>query len=60
MVSLHGTGIGGGIVIGRARVLDSGSRDVARRRIESADVAAEQQRLAQALGQVKSELAKLV
>lgn len=60
MFSLNGTGIGGGIVIGRARVLDTGSRrDVARQRIEADGVAAEQRRLDQALAQVRNELAGL-
>ncbi len=60
MFSLNGTGIGGGIVIGRARVLDTGSRrDVARQRIDAHGVAAEQQRLDQALDQVRNELAGL-
>ena len=34
MFSLHGTGIGGGIVIGRARVLESRQRDVVRYRLQ--------------------------
>ena len=60
MVRLEGTGIGGGIAVGRARVLEVASRDVPRRRIDSAETGAEQLRLAQAVGQVKAELAGLV
>ena len=60
MLKLNGTGIGGGIVIGRARVLASASRDVMRRRIDAGDIAAEQQRLSQAVDQVRSELQALV
>ena len=57
MFSLHGTGIGGGIVIGRARVLESRQRDVTRYRLAPAQVDAELARLESALAQVKSELA---
>lgn len=60
MFSLNGTGIGGGIVIGRARVLASASRDVPRLRIETQAVSAEQARLSKALDQVRQELAALV
>ncbi|NBS65383.1 MAG: phosphoenolpyruvate--protein phosphotransferase [Betaproteobacteria bacterium] len=60
MLQLSGSGIGGGIAIGRARVLEVASRDVPRRRIEPADIEAEQLRLSQAIGQVKAELAGLV
>lgn len=59
MFSLQGSGIGGGVVIGRARVFESGSRDIERRRIESADVGHETARLDRALEQVKSELLTL-
>jgi len=60
VLRLSGSGIGGGIAIGRARVLEVASRDVPRRRIEAADIEAEQGRLLQAIGQVKSELVGLV
>ena len=60
MLQLSGSGIGGGIAIGRARVLEVASRDVPRRRIEPADIEAEQLRLSQAIGQVKAELVGLV
>jgi phosphotransferase system enzyme I (PtsI) len=56
---LEGTGIGGGIAVGRARVLEVASRDVPRRRIDPAGIAAEQLRLAQAVAQVKAELSGL-
>lgn len=56
MFSLHGTGIGGGIVIGRARVLASASRDVPRTRIDPQGIGAEQARLSQAVDQVRQEL----
>ncbi len=59
MVRLEGTGIGGGIAVGRARVLEVASRDVPRRRIEPSGIAAEQLRLAQAVAQVKAELSGL-
>jgi phosphotransferase system enzyme I (PtsI) len=59
VLQLSGSGIGGGIAIGRARVLEVASRDVPRRRIEPADIEAEQLRLSQAIGQVKAELAGL-
>jgi phosphotransferase system enzyme I (PtsI) len=58
--SLNGTGIGGGIVVGRARVLDTVSRDVPRRRIERESVSVEQTRLLQAVDQVREELSTLV
>ena len=60
MLRLSGSGIGGGIAIGRARVLEVASRDVPRRRIEAVDIEAEQGRLLQAIGQVKAELVGLV
>ena len=59
MISLQGTGIGGGIVIGRARVLDTGSRDVPRRRIAQDEAPAEQERLKEALSRVRGELSAL-
>lgn len=59
MLSFQGTGIGGGIAIGRARVLEVASRDVPRRRLEATEVVAEQARLAQAIDRVKAELTGL-
>jgi phosphotransferase system enzyme I (PtsI) len=56
MFSLHGSGIGGGVVIGRARVIESGSRDVERRRIGADEIALETERLDRAIAQVKAEL----
>jgi phosphotransferase system enzyme I (PtsI) len=60
VLSFQGTGIGGGIAIGRARVLEVASRDVPRRRIEATEVVAEQARLGQAINRVKTELTELV
>lgn len=59
MFSLHGTGIGGGIVIGRARVLESRNRDVPHYRLQPSQVAAEQARLETAIEVVKAELFEL-
>lgn len=56
MFSLHGNGIGGGVVIGRARVIESGGRDVERRRIGPDEVGFETDRLDRAIEQVKAEL----
>ncbi len=56
MFSIHGTAIGGGIVIGRARVLESQRFDVARYHVSADEVQAEVQRLDAALAEVKSEL----
>lgn len=56
MFSLHGSGVGGGVVIGRARVIESASRDVERRRISGEEIAIETARLDQAIEQVKAEL----
>ena len=59
MFSLHGTGIGGGIVVGRAVVLESRLIDVPRYRITPEQRAAELGRLDRAIDVVKLELANL-
>lgn len=56
MFSLQGAAIGGGVVIDRARVIESGSRDIERRRIEAGQIGLETTRLDEALAQVKAEL----
>ncbi|RPH66337.1 MAG: phosphoenolpyruvate--protein phosphotransferase [Burkholderiales bacterium] len=56
MFSVHGTGIGGGIVIGRARVLESRQRDVPRYRLLAGQVDAELSRLETAIEVVRAEL----
>ncbi len=56
MFSLHGTGIGGGIVIARARVLETRSLDVLRYRVTGDRIDAELRRLESAIDEVKSEL----
>jgi phosphotransferase system enzyme I (PtsI) len=60
MFSIHGTGIGGGITIGRARVLESRRFDVARYHVPTAGVNAEIARLDAALAEVKQGLRELV
>ncbi|MEN9313640.1 MAG: Phosphoenolpyruvate-protein phosphotransferase [Pseudomonadota bacterium] len=59
MFSIHGTAIGGGIVIGRARVLESRRFDVARYHVPPEQAAAEVERLEHALADVKAELGLL-
>src|SRR5690606_16558994 len=59
MFSLHGTGIGGGIVIGRARVVESRQRDVLRYRVQPEQAWSETERLETAIAVVKSELGEL-
>lgn len=56
MFALHGTGIGGGIVVGRAVVLESRLIDVPRYRVEFAQRLAETSRLARAVDTVRAEL----
>nr|HMS78142.1 phosphoenolpyruvate-utilizing N-terminal domain-containing protein [Burkholderiaceae bacterium] len=56
MFALHGTGIGGGIVVGRAVVLESRLIDVPRYRVEFALRLAETSRLARAVETVRTEL----
>jgi phosphotransferase system enzyme I (PtsI) len=57
MLSMFGTAIGGGIVIGRACVVDPGLIDLPRHRIDPASVAAEFERLGAATAEVARELA---
>jgi len=57
--SLHGTGIGGGIVVGRAVILESRMIDVPRYRVEFGLRAAETGRLERALDTVRNELTAL-
>jgi phosphotransferase system enzyme I (PtsI) len=59
MFSLHGTGIGGGIVVGRAVVLESRMIDVPRYRVEFGMRDAETARLGRALDTVRAELASV-
>jgi phosphotransferase system enzyme I (PtsI) len=59
MFMLSGTGIGGGIVIGRARVLESRRFDIVRYRLTDDQREPEQARLLRALGDVKADLAAL-
>jgi len=60
MFALHGTGIGGGIIVGRAVVLESRLIDVPRYRVEFGQRAAETARLARAVDTVRAELESLV
>jgi phosphotransferase system enzyme I (PtsI) len=57
--ALHGTGIGGGVVVGRAVVLESRLIDVPRYRIDLAGRPAEVERLSRAVDAVRSELVAL-
>ena len=59
MFSISGTGIGGGIVIGRARVLESRRFDVARYHIAEDLRPAEFTRLREAIDEVKRDIAAL-
>jgi phosphotransferase system enzyme I (PtsI) len=59
MFSLHGTGIGGGIVVGRAVVLETRMIDVPRYRVEFAQRDAETGRLERAIDTVREELASI-
>ncbi|NLD67962.1 MAG: phosphoenolpyruvate--protein phosphotransferase [Limnobacter sp.] len=59
MFGLQGTGIGGGIVIGRARVLETSQRDVLRYRLQPDNAEAELERLQSAIETVKAELGEL-
>jgi phosphoenolpyruvate-protein phosphotransferase (PTS system enzyme I) len=58
--SLHGTPLGGGIVIGRARKLASRLRDVQRYRIEPEHVQAEIGRFVAAIASIKQSLVNLL
>ena len=59
MFSLHGTGLGGGIAIGRARRLEQRMRDVARYHIDPSRSQAESVRLDSALSDVRTELERI-
>ncbi|MEI7443941.1 MAG: phosphoenolpyruvate--protein phosphotransferase [Burkholderiales bacterium] len=59
MLALHGTGIGGGVVVGRAVVLETRLIDVPRYRVEFGQRVAETERLARAVATVRTELAEL-
>src|SRR3712207_5053893 len=59
MFSLHGTGIGGGIVIGRARVLESHALETVRYRLQPAQIDSEIGRLDSALQNVRDELSQV-
>jgi phosphoenolpyruvate-protein phosphotransferase (PTS system enzyme I) len=59
MFSMHGIPIGGGIVIGRAHVLEPHRIDVVRYRIEADRIEAELERLRAALERVRQELAQV-
>jgi len=59
MFCLHGTGIGGGIVIGRAVVLESRLIDVPRYRIDASMRSRELERLQRAMDTVRTELQAL-
>ena len=59
MFALHGTGIGGGIVVGRAVVLESRLIDVPRYRLEPGSRMLETQRLERAIDTVRGELTTL-
>jgi phosphotransferase system enzyme I (PtsI) len=59
MFSMHGTPIGGGIVIGRAHVLESHRLDAVRCRIDRTQLDAEVTRLQAALVTVREELAQV-
>ena len=56
MFSVHGVAIGGGIVIGRAHVLEADQADVSRYRISVDQLESEVQRLDLALSTVRNEL----
>ena len=60
MFSLHGTPLGGGIVIGRARKLASRLRDVERYRIEPEYVQGEVARFVAAIAAIKQSLVNLL
>lgn len=59
MFSVHGTALGGGIVIGRARVLETHRLDVTRYRLAEHQVDQELRRLDDALATVRDELARV-
>ena len=59
MFSLHGTPIGGGIVIARARVLESRGLDAVRYRLPADQLEAEVARMELAMSAVREELAQV-
>ena len=59
MFSIHGTGVSSGIVIARARVIETRLGDIPRYHIEAPQVKRELARLARAIETVKSELSTL-
>lgn len=59
MFSIHGTALGGGIVIGRARVLEADGLDARRYRLEAHEVRGELERLDRALFLVRESFEKL-
>jgi phosphotransferase system enzyme I (PtsI) len=56
MFVLHGKTLGGGVAVGRARVLSTALRDAPQRRIAASEVATELDRLDAAIGRVQAEL----
>ena len=56
MFVLHGKTLGGGVAVGRARVLSTALRDAPQRRIAAGEVATELNRLDAAIGRVQAEL----
>ncbi len=59
MFSLHGTGIGGGIIVGRAVLLESNRADMPRYRVDATARADELSRLERAIDAVRHELSML-
>lgn len=59
MITLNGSGLGGGIVVGRAVVLESGLIDVPRYRIKPQARSSELKRLERAIATVRKELAAI-
>jgi phosphotransferase system enzyme I (PtsI) len=59
MFSLHGTGIGGGIIVGRAVLLESHRADMPRYRVDAAVRSDELGRLERAIDAVRNELSML-
>jgi phosphoenolpyruvate-protein phosphotransferase (PTS system enzyme I) len=56
VITLNGTGVGGGIAIGRAVVIDTGRLDIPRYHVERAHCPKEHARLQRALSVVRTEL----
>ncbi len=59
MLTLQGTGVSTGIVIARARVVETRSGDIPRYHIESHQIQSELAKLEQAIAQVEAELSSL-